>query len=293
MGVALRNEAPPIYYLYHLHRGDPSLHAIDCPHFIAQEYVERAPQLAKTDLPEEAPSSADSDANLPAVLDQLLVGAGLNKWQANWLGKRSFVRVRARLLEACLHVKTPHSGSPLAECVYFPPLWDPSLKEAIEEEWGIFLATLTLSKNGGGRAYVMGTARSLEVRPDWSAPKLQLASHNTPFWLTGIPSLIPYPADPNHTWLVLLELAASQSKQGYRVVDGASMLLSAQWIPAHSHAHAHLADHLVSEGLAFTASLAHDPTTAWSVPDFTYTAADGVLCRRGPFGTVRVARRDQ
>jgi hypothetical protein len=136
--------------------------------------------------------------------------------------------------------------------------------------------------------YVLGIARSLEVRPDWSAPRLLVQSHNTPFWLDNNHSLLPFPAEAGTHWLVLLQLTPSRSRHGYRVKDAAAALLSSRWIPCFSPAHAKLADELVASSVSFTSPLAHDLQSSWSIPDFIVHAPDGCTYRHGLFGATRV-----
>ncbi|TXH00012.1 MAG: DUF1173 family protein [Nevskiaceae bacterium] len=294
MGVARRSDDPPIYYLYHLHRTDPSLHGPACPHFIAQSVGGIEGTSRHLDHPPDAtPQASSYDYSLEALLDDLVVEAGLNEWRSAWRNKRTFFRFRTRLLEASLRVAVPGTQGLLADSVYCPPIWDPAQREAIDDEWSLFIATLNASTDANQRGYVLGVVKSFEVRSEWTAPRLLLNHHHTPFWLGDVPSLLPFPPDAGQAWLVLLELVASRSKHGYRVKDGAALLFSAHWIPVHSTSHGRLADQMVDQGVSFTAPLAHDANTAWALPDFLYTSGDGVTWRRGPFGSARVSRPSQ
>ena len=298
MGVARRSDPQPTYYLYHLHRGDPTLHSPSCPHYLpAQEPPPHPPQPVQAPSPtphhpDAAPpqdASPDAPASAALYLDRLIAAAGLNKWHPSFLDKRTFYRARFRLIEASKSVESA-SDCILGESLYFPPMWDPATKDLAEEEWRIFVEMLNAQAEAPHPfGYVLGLAKSLEVRPDWTAPRLLISSHNTPFWLDKNPALLPFPADKGNHWLVLLQLAPSRSRHGYRVSDAAAVLLSSRWIPCFTSAHAKLADELAQSNLSFTASLSHDVHTSWAIPDFIVQAPDGHTYRHGLFGATRVA----
>lgn len=284
MGVALRSDTHNTYYLYHLHRGDPGLHHRSCPHFSEQSPALQQPAPAQQ--PQQPPPLETTD--LEAQLERLIAAAGLQHWQPAFLEKRTFYRARFRLIEAAKSVDCSPAHT-IGESLYFPPIWDPSLKDIVQQEWQLFIEMLNSAQPSSNTCgYVLGLVKSIEVRPDWSAPRLLLASHHTPFWLDHKPSLIPFPADPGHHWLVLLKLAPSRSRHGYKVLDGASVHLSANWIPCATSAHARLADELATSGATFTASLARDEQTSWATPDFLVQGKDGHLYRHGLFGASRV-----
>lgn len=285
MGVACRTDPQPTYYLYHLHRGDPALHHRSCPHFAehpAAAPVEPQPERDPVD------ASPGTQTDLDLVLERLVCSAGLNVWQPAFLEKRTLYRARFRLIEASKSVDVD-PGHVLGESMYFPPIWNPAQKHIAEEEWRLFVEMLHVDPPPAHPfGYVVGLAKAVEARPAWSAPRLLLASHHTPFWLDHNHSLIPFPADQGHHWLVLLKLARSRSRHGYKVVDGSALLLSSGWIPCMTAAHARLADELSQSGVNFTAPLPHDRLTSWSAPDFLVQAPDGSLYRHGLFGATRV-----
>ena len=285
MGVAFRGDPQPTYYLYHLHRADPALHHRSCPHFAEQQV---APSVEPHPVRHPIDASSGTQAGLHQLLERLVCSAGLNVWQPTFLEKRTLYRARFRLIEAAKALDV-EPGHVLGESMYFPPIWDPSQKHIAEEEWRLFVEMLHVDPPPVHPfGYVVGLAKTVDARPDWSAPRLLLASHHTPFWLDHNHSLIPLPADQGHHWLVLLKVAPSRSRHGYRVVDGASLLLSSCWIPCMTAAHARLCDELSQSGVTFTAPLPHDPLTAWSAPDFLVQAPDGFLYRHGLFGATRV-----
>lgn len=282
MGIAVRAEPPPaIYYLYHLHRGDPVKHSRWCPH-----YAPPPPQLepGPDTVPQEAGQFHDQPP-LAATLDSVVAMASLNLWRPSFLEKRTYFRVRYRLIEAAKHFDIG-GGATLGESLYVPPIWDNDVKTLAQAEWDLFLDMLNSDPESPQTAYVLGLAKSYEVRPGWTAPRLLLSSHLTPFWLDEIPTLLPFPAEKGHHWLVLLKLRSSRSKLRYRVVDGASILMSKNWIPVHSTAHARLADE-IAPTQQLLAPLAHDSDTAWAVPDFIVEGDDRQRYLLGPFGARR------
>ena len=287
MGVARRAEPKPTYYLYHLHRSDPALHNSGCPHFAEPEIAPDPQPLAPAASGADS-VSAQANVDLGLALERLVCAAGLNVWKPSFLEKRTLYRSRFRLIEAAKSVDIDGERT-LGESMYFPPIWDPSQKHITQEEWRIFIETLhSAPSQAHPCAYVVGLAKALEARPEWSAPRLFLAAHHTPFWLDHNHSVIPFPADHGHNWLVLLKIAPSRSRHGYKVVDGAALLLSSGWIPCLTAAHARLADDLAGSGVAFTAPLPHDRATSWAAPDFIVQAPDGNLYRHGLFGVTRV-----
>lgn len=317
MGVAKRATDPALFYLYHLHRPDPLLHALHCPnrvdpearsseagdgaaaageplggaiHRVAPSTKVRERPLAFVDAPILEPRRIQPQPVQPAgpigmsgLLETLFKEAGLNTWRPAFAGHRSYRQVRYRLIEASKRIE-PLPGRALSDLLYVPPQWTPTKKEDINFEWETFLELLQPSADGVvPRGVVFGLVRDIEARPEWSSPAIKLADFRDRFWLDDVPELLPQPLESDARWVVLLAVEMHEFRRRPRVVDAAAMRVSANWIPVFSRAHGLLADHLVQAGEAFTAPLASDKATAWAVPDFIVRTSEGSFVH-GPSG---------
>jgi len=306
MGVAKRSSEPAVFYLYHLHRPDPLLHALSCPNRVepvegsTEQPVPPPQKLGAAAAPSAPParvvrasvleprlvlpSKADSTpSGLSGLLDTIFKVAGLNTWKPAFLGHRTYFQVRYRVIEAAKRI-SPLPDSTLADMLYVPPVWDPALREDINFEWETFLSFLAPSSKGTvPRGVVFGLVRGVEFKPQWSAPALRLADFRDRFWLDNVPDLLPNVLEPGDRWVVLLAVELNPQNRRPLVVDAAAMRVSSQWIPVFSRRHADLADRMVEAGQAFTSPLASDSSTSWAVPDFLLRI-DGQGFIEGPSG---------
>jgi len=304
MGVARRVDRGHIYYLYHLHRGDPSLHQAQCPHRVESEQDNQAATPSEADCPAPPvatgdpstvvvhvpaleprvvrPPAFDGLTGVPALLDCLLLGSGLNAWHPGFAGHRSYYHARFRLIEASKRIR-PFGSSTLADVLYFPPPWDPAKKDDIEFQWQWFVDQLKPRPDGAvPRGVIMGKVREFETRPGWSAPRIRLADSRIYLWLDGCPGLFGAHPPPEHNWVAMLVVEASANASKLRVVDGSASLISPQWIPLASPAHVAHAAELVKQGTPFVAPLRCDPATSPSYPDLLVTGRGGVPTRIAP-----------
>ncbi len=292
MGVAKRNEAPGIYYLYHLHRTDPTLHHPQCPHRIEQtdnsssqktEPADNRPSdssnlVVHTPLLEPRPirpPGAATITGLGALLEAVVHSAGLDIWHPGFITHRSYFQARFRLIEASKRIR-PFGSATLADILFIPPTFDKAKRDDLDFEWKYFLDQLQPTQEMTiPRGVVMGRVRSVQFKDGWSAPRIQLSESNLSLWLDNCPKLIPQEPTEEFTWLVLLAVEVSPETGKLKVIDGAAMRITPQWLPVFTPAHAALANDLVSQKLSFVSSLLTVSDSSWAVPDLILTTKSG------------------
>jgi hypothetical protein len=301
MGVTRRNHPRPVFYLYHLHRGDPLLHEINCPHRVEQDdqagqepistdknaglSLERDVASLVVHTPLLEPRRIDSgqpDAitGLPALLETVLHTAGLNAWHPGFISHRSYKQARFRIVEASKRIR-PFGSFTLADIMFFPQVWDQAKRDDLEFEWQCFLDQLQPTPEQVPRGVVVGRLRSIAFKPGWSAPMLKLAEWKEPFWLDGCRNLLPVEAvTEEFSWLVMLAVESQPTGAKLRVVDGAAIRVTPQWLPVYSAVHAEFANFLVQDRMSFSTSLHTDQATAWAVPDFVVPERGADRARR-------------
>lgn len=285
MGIARRGDRAPVYYLYHLHRHDQELHTPECPHRVehvpliaAQEEAEAPAQepADSTSLVVHVPllqpqpikpkSRTFSLAGMDALLDALLVSAGLNVWRPYFAGHRSYFQARFRLIEAAKKIRT-YGSSTLADLLYFPPVWDPSKVQDIEFDLSEFMARLApTEENMLPRGVIVGRVKDVEQRPTWTAPRIRLSESRLHFWMDAWPELIGPPC-PDYFYFVMLAVERPPDSDRLRVLDAAVSLMTPSWIPVATPDHAALANTLVGQRASFTSSMRSDETTCFAYPD--------------------------
>lgn len=295
MGVARRRDKVPVFYLYHLHRGDPTLHHPRCPHRIEYEgsVGQTASEAATVNLNQPGeeggglvvhtplleprrikPMHSPALVGLPALLEAVLLISGLNAWHPGFISHRSYSQARYRLLEAARKIR-PYGATTLADVLFMPPIWNEGKRDEIEGDWQGFLDLMQPTEECVPRGVVMGRLRSINVKPEWSAPMLKLSEWRHAFWLDACPRLITEGPSENMSWLVMLAVEMSPTATKLRVIDGAAMRITPQWLPVFTVAHAHFANDLVQQKTSFTTSLHTDPATSWATPDFVVSSREG------------------
>ena len=295
MGVARRGDKIPVYYLYHLHRGDPALHSPQCPHRIEHE----GPLAQSTQSEPKSDGKQDSDdtgslvvhtplleprqiqpprvpalTGMAALLEAVLRTSGLNAWHPGYFSHRSYYQARYRLMEACKKIR-PFGATTLADVLFMPQLWDQAKREELESDWQCFLEQIHPTADHVPRGVIIGRLWYIAKKPEWTAPMIKLSEWKHPFWLDACPNLIADAPSEDWTWLVMLAVEVQPGSYKLRVIDGAAMRITPQWLPVFSGAHANLANDLVHQRVSFTTSLHTDPATSWAVPDFVASSRDG------------------
>lgn len=296
MGVARRAGTVPVYYLYHLHRGDPNLHHEQCPHRVEsseaqvsspdgsnhQEITESSSLVVYTPSLEPRPidpSLPNSISKLSVLLQSVLCCSGLNVWHPGFIAHRSYSKVRSRIIDASKRIR-PFGTLTLDNILFMPPQWNAASVDSINSMWNSFLEVLRPTPdNMIPRGLIIGRLRNIEKRPGWSAPRIKLSEFNISFWLDKCPNLVVDECSDSFSWLVMLVVELDQATRKLHVIDGASIRITAQWIPVFSPAHASQANYLVESEIPFVASLHTDELTKWAVPDLLYRPGNASLKR--------------
>lgn len=305
MGVARRTTPYETFYLYPLHRTDPTRHAFGCPHRISPDNSSRPETLPVIEIgdgfvnvnlklplfragpndpraEQRGEDGADDGerkrprGELISLLEVLWTQAELNLWHRGFAGRRSYYVVRQRLMRSATGLRV--RGRNLATRFYVPPVYRADQDKSIEKELNRFLDSLIGSAGKSWYGFVGGLLKKIETMNNGSVT-LRLAHTWLGLradanmwrrlgkkWFAGSPS-----TTDDEAYVILAHVLREDGLKPRLVIEDLAVMEIADtncWIPVHSDHERRLAQHLVQNGRRFRKPLDVEFEEGALRPDF-------------------------